>query len=357
MRGENAMNNITKPIGVTVLIALFVCFFNFTNLATLANYTALTLLLLLFTLFIHELGHVLFGIGSGYRFNYLTVGPITIENTDRLHIKANESWFFVGGVASCAPLSSNLSSIIKQHKRFVAGGPIFSFAAGVISLILGITMDLKVISYLGACNLIIFIVTILPYKGAIKSDGRVLLELTKGDKHAEEYLLSLLLIKEMNSPLHPTKWSADLIEQAKTLPPTVDNATAGFILFYYTLLKEGYKAASALIEPFKRIPVTKQNKFALQFISHIREIDFIVRGDYEEACIQELHQSLLPIEPFSYKRSEAILAKIRGDQEQAILKLSEVSKEIVKGKKQFGFFYAEEQLTNFLKNELIKEGK
>lgn len=119
------MSSITKPFGATVILVILILAFNFTNFATALNYAGLTLLLLVSTLFIHEIGHVLFGVFSGYRFNYLTIGPVTIENSDRLRIKRNESWFLFGGVASCSPQTSNLSTIAKQHQRFVAGGPSF----------------------------------------------------------------------------------------------------------------------------------------------------------------------------------------------------------------------------------------
>jgi len=129
----------------------------------------------------------------------------------------------------------------------VAGGPIFSFVLALFSLLVGITMDLKFITYLGIFNLLIFLVMILPYQGAMKSDGRVLLELSKRGKQSEEFLVSLLLIKEMNSPIHPSNWSEDLIEQAKTLEPTADHVMVGYILFYFTLIKENYEKASALL--------------------------------------------------------------------------------------------------------------
>lgn len=346
------MRFITKPLGATVMIAILICLLNFTNYAPLGNFIGLCLVLLFLTLFIHELGHVLFGIWSGYKFNFLTVGPLTIEKTERLHMKPNDSWFLFGGVASCSPLSSDLTTIANQHKRFVAGGPLFSIVATIISLTLGLSMDIKFITYFGIFNFLIFLVTIFPYQGSIKSDGRVLLELSKKGKETEEFLISLLLLKEMNSPIHPTNWSEDLIEQAKTLQPTVDNVLVGYILFYYTLINEDYKSASELIEPFKQLPITKQNKYALQFITHIQQIDLIVRRNYDQVRINRLHQLMNPIEPISYKRSEAILAKLKGNEQQAILKLTEVLKEIDKGKKFFGFFYAEELLTNFLINEI-----
>lgn len=347
------MNTITKPLGLTIIIAILIFLFNFTNYATMANFIGLTLVLLFLTLLIHELGHVLFGIWVGYRFNYLTVGPLTIENTKHLHIKVNDNWLLVGGVASCSPLSSDITNIAKQHKRFVAGGPIFSIVTASISLTIGTSVDIHSFTYFGIFNLIIFFTTILPYRGAIKSDGRVLLELSKQGKQTEEFLISLLLMKEMNSPIHPTNWSIELIEKAKAITPSVDNVMVGYILFYYTLIKEGYKNATGLLGPFKQLPVTKQSQIALQFINHIKQIDLIIEGNYDEKRINELHQLLNPIEPISYKRSQAILAKVTGDEQQMIQKLSEIKKQIHNGKKLFGFFYAEEQLTQILESKLL----
>ena len=107
------MNTITKPLGLTFIISILIFLCNFINYAAMANFIGLTLILLFFTLLIHELGHVLFGIWSGYRFNYLTMGPLTVENTEHIKIKVNDNWLLVGGVASCSPLSSELTSIAK----------------------------------------------------------------------------------------------------------------------------------------------------------------------------------------------------------------------------------------------------
>ena len=347
------MNKLISPLWITILIALLIGLFNFTNFAETVNYFGLAFCLLFFTLFIHELGHALFGIWSGYRFNYLTVGPITLEKMERLRLKVNKSWFLVGGVANCSPLSNDLTTIAKQHKLFVAGGPIFTFIAAIISLIAGSLLNINWVTYFGIFNLFIFIVTILPYKGTLKSDGRVLLELSKKGKEQEEYLISLLLFKEMNSPIHPTKWSIDLIERAKTMQPTVDNVMVCYILFYYTLIQEDYENASRLLEPFKQIPVTKENKMALQFINQIKQVDLIVGGNFDKATIHHLHQQLSPIDPFSYKRSQAILAKLEGNDKLVLQKIGEVEKEIKKGKHLFGFYAAEEQLTQLLKSKLM----
>ncbi len=345
------MSRLTKPLPVSIVLGILVLAFQFTNVATFANFTGISFGFLLLTLLIHELGHVLFGVWAGYRFNFLTIGPLTIENSDRMHIKANDSWFLFGGAASCSPLTDDLTAIAKQHKLFAAGGPVFSAAAALISLSIGIPMDLDLAIYLGLFNLAIFIVTIYPTNGALKSDGGVLLELSRGGEQTKEFLVSLLLLKEMNSPLHPSEWSEELIDRVKTMKPSSDNIMIAYMIFYYTLLKDGYDCASALIEPYKQIPVTKKNKLSLQFISHIRQLDSIFSGNKNLEEMKKLHEYLSPLEPVSYKRSEAILAKLKGDEQQAHQKIAEVLKETKKRKKIYGFFYAEEQLTELLKTK------
>lgn len=58
------------------------------------------------------------------------------------------------------------------------------------------------------------------------------------------------------------------------------------------------------------------------------------------------------LEPFSYKRSEAILAYLQGDLEQANQLLEEVMDKCTKSLKQYGLFEAERQLTQVVKEQL-----
>lgn len=272
-----------------------------------------------------------------------------------MHIKANDSWFLFGGAASCSPLTDDLTAIAKQHKLFAAGGPVFSAAAALISLSIGIPMDLDLAIYLGLFNLAIFIVTIYPTNGALKSDGGVLLELSRGGEQTKEFLVSLLLLKELNSPLHPSEWSEELIDRVKTMKPSSDNIMIAYMIFYYTLLKDGYDCASALIEPYKQIPVTKKNKLSLQFISHIRQLDSIFSGNKNLEEMKKLHEYLSPLEPVSYKRSEAILAKLKGDEQQAHQKIAEVLKETKKKEKNIRFLLCRRTINGTIKNETIIE--
>ena len=339
------MKFLKSPLGVTLIFFAAVIALQFTDYAETMLELAIFVSLAMLTFFIHEVGHTLFGVLAGYRFHYLIAGPFLIEKTDKIKVRANESWAMFGGVASCSPVSEDVTKIIKQHQWFAGGGPLVSLLTAIIALSIGFSFDQAYIKFFGILNLAIFAVTIIPFKGAMKSDGRVLLELRRGGKEAEAFLGSLLLLKEMMSPKHPADWSASLIEQTKQAAVSEDTIMNSYLLFYYYIVMENYDYASRMIEAYKTIPIRKDNKIAMQFITHIRQVDcFLHQPNAEE--IKALHTYLSPIESVSYKRSEWMIAHLSGDHKTAETKRKEVYAEIEKGKKQFGFFYAEELLTH-----------
>ncbi|WP_339216531.1 site-2 protease family protein [Solibacillus sp. FSL W8-0372] len=343
------MQFIKSPLGVTILFSLVALGFQLTAFADTFQTIWLFSVLAIATFFIHELGHALFAVAAGYQFNFLTAGPITIE---RNKISANKSWAFFGGVASCLPKTDDLQIIRRQHLWFAAGGPIISLIVGSGSLILSYIFDLQIILFFGMLNIVIFLVTAIPFNGGMKSDGRVILELLS-DKDQNQFVSSLILMKEMMTPVHPTSWSSNLVEQARTVQPSEENISTSYLLFYYDLLKHDYETASKAITEYKSIPVTKKNKMTMQFITHIKQLDLVMLGHtaaLEE--MRELHKMMAPIEPISYKRSEWMIAKLSGNEALASKKLAEHRKQIEQGKSQFGFFYAEERLTDLVEEKL-----
>jgi len=56
------MSTLTKPIGITFILAILISFMNFTEYGAVSNFIGWIIILLFSTLFVHELGHVLFGI-------------------------------------------------------------------------------------------------------------------------------------------------------------------------------------------------------------------------------------------------------------------------------------------------------
>ncbi len=343
------MRFLKSPLGVTLLITFIVVVLQFTDMAALARDIGILLLFAILTFFVHELGHVIFGVAVGYQFNFLTAGPITIEHG---RIRVNEIWALYGGVASCSPKTDDLQKIIRQHLWFVAGGPIVSVVVSITFLILGFMMELQLLTFFGILNAGIFAVTIIPFKGTFKSDGRVIVELLSKGNDKKQFLSSILLIKEMMSPTHPTSWSSKLVEHVRTAPASEDNITNSYLLFYYDLFEMGYDEASRGIDAFKTLPVTKENKMMLQFVTHIRQIDAVMNGKNRVEELRQLHSMMLKIEPISYTRSEWIIAKLSGNETLANKKLTDLKVKVEQGKKHYGFFYAEEMMTNLVEEKL-----
>ena len=338
-----------SPLGATILFTVIVLVFQFTDRAESMREIGLLVLLAMATFFIHELGHVVVGVAAGYQFHFFTAGPITIE---RNRIKANPNWAYFGGIASCSPKTDNLQIISRQHLWFAAGGPIFSIVVALVSLIAGFLIDAQYVNIFGVMNLGIFLVTAIPFKGALKSDGRVIWELLKEGVEKEQFVSSLLLLKEMMSHTQPANWSKNMIEQARRAPASEENMMMSYLLFYYDLCESGYEAASDNIASYKALPVHKKNKMTMQFVTHIKQLDAIMHEQATVEYIRELHSMMLPIEPVSFKRSEWIIAKLEKNEALAEKKLAEHRAKIQQGMKQYGFYVAEQQLTNLIEQKL-----
>ena len=343
------MSFYKSPIGVTLLFALIVVVLQFTDLAESARDIGVIVLLAIMTFFIHELGHVLFGVVAGYQFHFLTAGPITIE---RGRIRTNDSWAFYGGVASCSPKTDDIHKIIRQHILFAAGGPTVSIVVAILSLVTGYIFEYQVLKFFGILNVAVFVATIIPFKGAHKSDGRILVELLSNGKDKEQFLSSILLLKEMMSPAHPQSWSYILVKQARTAQVNEENIANSYLLFYYNLFEKGYDEASKGIDAFKMLPVTKKNKMMLQFVTHVKQLDTVMNDRCEVDELRQLHSMMIPLEPISYTRSEWIIAKLSGNETIENKKLADLKAKVEQGKKQFGFFYAEEMLTDLVEAKL-----
>lgn len=343
------MRFLKSPLGVTMLFTGLILAFQFTEYAGTMREIGLLVLLAISTFFIHELGHVVFGIVAGYQFHFLTAGPITIE---RNRITANSSWAYFGGIASCSPKTDDLQKISRQHFLFAAGGPILSIVVAILSLTVGYFFNLQYVQFLGVMNFVIFLVTAIPFKGEFKSDGRVMLELLSKGNEKEQFLSTLLLIKEMMSPALPNMWSLHLIQQARTAPVNEDNITVSYLLFYYDLCTADFETAIKAIDSYKALPVTKKNKMTMQFVTHMKQVDAVMQGQATVEQLRELHSMMMPIEPISFKRSEWMMAKLAGNEALATKKLAEHRAQIEQGKKQYGFYVAEEKLTDLIELKL-----
>ena len=347
------MNKWFSPFYATIALAIVFIASAFTAFADTTNFLALSLGLLFMTIFIHELGHVVFGILAGYRFHYMTIGPLTIEKNDKLKIVPNHNWTMFGGVASCSPINTD-SELKKKHLLYAAGGPIFSLGVALLSLVLWLLTDASILTSAIIFNAAIFIATAVPTRmsGGLYSDGYIWLMLLRGGKNADQYVATLLLAKELMSPKKPLEWSKSFIEEAKGIAPSADNFLAAYTVFYYELMANGFELASQAIDDYKTIPITNKNKLLLQLITQVRQIDSYISDNPDAELIASLHKQLSKAEPISYMRSEALLAALQGNERLAEKRLQEALEQCTQGMKQYGFLEAEKQLTLLLQKAI-----
>ncbi|MDX8365645.1 site-2 protease family protein [Cytobacillus sp. IB215665] len=263
-KGMTHMSKFFSPLNVCIISIVIAIALSFTSYAEMTNLISLSFYLLI-VLFIHELGHVIGGKLAGYKFLFMTVGPITIERNPNLKVIPNNNWVAFGGLASCVPTEKNLTNLLKRHKIFVAGGPILTAIASIISLLIWHMTEYEIAMIFTILNTVIFFATIVPFQG---SDGSILLSLQKGGKEAETHLATLLLMKEMMSPKNPIDWDKQLVKEAQNVDVSSDTITNAYLLFYYHLVTDNYYKASESIELYKQLPITKKTKMNLQFITH-----------------------------------------------------------------------------------------
>ncbi|GFP75350.1 site-2 protease family protein [Clostridium fungisolvens] len=138
-------------------------------------------LLLIFSVFIflvicsavHELGHILVGLKSGFKFYLLIVGPFGLrrKEDDKVQFFIEKDPLLWGGVGATMPQREDIANF-KKFGYVLLGGPIFSITIGTIFLPLGITINNIYLSLFGAMSLGMGVSCLIPARnGAFYTDG------------------------------------------------------------------------------------------------------------------------------------------------------------------------------------------
>jgi Peptidase family M50 len=166
--------------------------------------------------FIHELGHLLFGLIVGMRIEQFAVGRAVITFAEKSwHFQTSPTRPVLGGWVSAYPTTPKM--LILRQVVFIIGGPIASLTAALAILNFVTKIDLNlyqdpaktvVVATNGVFVLIsflVFVISIFPYsiKGKFDSDGRSLIQcLTNSDFANRKMIISLLqgLLKSGRKP-------------------------------------------------------------------------------------------------------------------------------------------------------------
>lgn len=140
---------------------------------------------------IHELGHIVVGLMSGWEFGFLTVGPIGLKTNEqgKVVLYFEKNILFWGGIGATLPKKKE-SANINVWKKVLIGGPIVSITMGLIFLPIGIYSESQFLTLLGAVSLGMGTMNGLPFplkSGILYTDGGRWTRLnSKGQKYLEE---------------------------------------------------------------------------------------------------------------------------------------------------------------------------
>jgi len=178
---------------------------------------------------IHELGHVLAGLGVGFEFRMYTVGPLMIEKEEsRLKLKWNRNLNLFGGLSLCIPRSE-----VRLRENFIvftAGGPSASLIWTLIAFLcyysLGFDRGLAWATLLenffffsAYGSLFIFLTTIVPMQsGGFYTDGARMLNLGKKGPQSELEIVLLQYTTQSYAGIRPSLLNEQPLLDAIDLP-------------------------------------------------------------------------------------------------------------------------------------------
>lgn len=138
---------------------------------------------------LHELGHILFGLAGGFRFNSVRIGWLKIYRKDgKLRLTLREMPDSVAGVAEMIPRRTD--RLYARYTRMTAGGLLFSllcFLLAAAAFVLYFFVEMHFAVYALTCTALpyafgIFFYNLLPnFGGGADTDGGTLRSLRKKD--------------------------------------------------------------------------------------------------------------------------------------------------------------------------------
>ncbi|WP_447382730.1 site-2 protease family protein [Enterococcus faecalis] len=168
----------------TLLLVIFTLVFEL-NLVSTAYFS------LLLSIFVHELGHLVFGLFNKVRPESLIFGFIKLSWENQFKVRLNTQWGFFGGLFRYKPTTFNNKKIL----RLLTGGPIFS-----LFFTLTFFVKIEFFQYFSLFNFSIFLITAVPFNfNGFMNDGYNIYKLVTKDYIFEMYyIVSNSLLNKYN---------------------------------------------------------------------------------------------------------------------------------------------------------------
>ncbi|MFB5251543.1 M50 family metallopeptidase [Bacillus mycoides] len=318
----------------------------------------------LLVLAIHELGHVICGLIVGLKFKFMTVGPITVQKEKgKIRIRENKIWMYVGGVAMLVPPSTHTPNLSRKWAWMTLSGPLTSFVFGIVSGYIYMVSYYHMLLYFSVLHLAIFVVTAIPIKGTLLSDGMQFLILIKDDEKAREHLYTIQVSSELFSYKRPEDWDERLIELSEGKlkeDKSISEIMSGLMLVFYARSdQEGMEKAIVHLEKIVQLPVTKENKY---FVGSFHSWYLLYRVLYQKEglSLQEAKnhaKAITRLDLHGYYRAQGIIKYLEQDIEAFHIYMKKADKELKNAEKsEMGYLQLERVWFEQLKKRVSYDG-
>lgn len=198
---------------------------------------------------IHEIGHLIGGAISGFRFYMFVLGPLLIvrEQDQKVYIRLNKLTHLAGGAALSLP--RNGVATPSALFNMIAGGPLTSVIFGVVllgfyylfpksylpQLNAGWAFILPLIwLIMGVGSILIGITTLIPSRmGIMQSDGFRLLNLMRKNRTAEYDVAMVGLLGAVQQGARPAQWPITDLETLMAQEDETTLMTEGILAHFY----------------------------------------------------------------------------------------------------------------------------
>ncbi|MFZ7103316.1 MAG: M50 family metallopeptidase [Peptococcaceae bacterium] len=218
---------------------------------------------------LHEMGHIVIGLLSGFRFELFVIGPVGLKRNNYgkvvPYIEKNTAMW--GGAGATVPINYHDDNI-KRFANILIGGPLTSLIFGLIILILNFHLQNKFLFLLGVMAVSISIATLIPIRaGSFYSDGGRWLRIKQGGYPAKA---EIAIIEFMQSYFANKTYGKINIDHTKYLIKDKDprNRYLGHY-FAYKYYKENKQIEKAMEE--QKALSTLAGEVPKNFVRLIRE--------------------------------------------------------------------------------------
>jgi hypothetical protein len=281
---------------------------------------------LFLAIIIHEAGHMIAGLCSGYRVDFLRFGPIQINPPFRVS-RAPKFGLYLPGAASLLPHRKD-----RLHARaivFVLGGPLANLISAGCVLLLSRPLPGFAIYFAGV-SLLMGLMNLIPFVGSgVVSDGKRILMIWRRTPQGERWLAISQLCSALWDGVLPENLNREMLDRATAVADRLVDTVAGHLVAYRAAfhLRRDAEAARLLETALQYYPYTwlpwKEELLVNAAVFHATRGG---RVDLAEQWHKDLPQKLQI--PGLREQAEAAILEGRKEPEAALAKLGQSEKAI-----------------------------